>query len=272
MHVFFGLQYILFWHICISAHFPKPVLFISKFSHLAICVYPRSWNNTLVSSMHWAFWSVGSCHWSYWQMWRFSCWGCGRFGWSWRRASPRNDLIDIKLGGGNSNIFEFFIPKTWGKIFTHFDGLRTFFKLGWWWFKNHQLAKNLPKGFCFSQHFPYCWWTKSCTTNHDDYPIIYRVLTIPGGAGFCPSTVWLVGADAWHLRLQAFFLRADVMLLSSGISSKQPWPRGMAMMAMAGSVDVQWLGLLSRWRLHVPWKLTNFPLKINGWKMDSLLK
>ena len=25
----------------------------------------------------------------------------------------------------------------------------------------------------------YCWWTKSCTTNHDDYPIIYRVLTIP---------------------------------------------------------------------------------------------
>jgi len=23
----------------------------------------------------------------------------------------------------------------------------------------------------------------------DDYPIIYRVLTIPGGAGFCPSTL-----------------------------------------------------------------------------------
>ena len=31
--------------------------------------------------------------------------------------------------------------------------------------------------------------TKSCTTKDDDYPIIYRVLTIPGGAGFCPSTV-----------------------------------------------------------------------------------
>ena len=38
----------------------------------------------------------------------------------------------------------------------------------------------------------YCWWTKSCTTKDDDYPIIYRVLTIPGGAGFCPSTVVLV--------------------------------------------------------------------------------
>ena len=35
----------------------------------------------------------------------------------------------------------------------------------------------------------YCWWTKSCTTKDDDYPIIYRVLTIPGGAGFRPSTV-----------------------------------------------------------------------------------
>ena len=35
----------------------------------------------------------------------------------------------------------------------------------------------------------YCWWTKSCTTKDDGCPIIYRVLTIPGGAGFCPSTV-----------------------------------------------------------------------------------
>ena len=28
----------------------------------------------------------------------------------------------------------------------------------------------------------YRWWTKSCTTKDDDYPIIYRALTIPGGA------------------------------------------------------------------------------------------
>ena len=35
----------------------------------------------------------------------------------------------------------------------------------------------------------YCWWLKSCTTKDDDYPIIYRVLTIPGGAGTQPSTV-----------------------------------------------------------------------------------
>ena len=35
----------------------------------------------------------------------------------------------------------------------------------------------------------YCWWNKSCTTKDDDYPIIHKVLYIPGGAGFLPSTV-----------------------------------------------------------------------------------
>ena len=42
-------------------------------------------------------------------------------------------------------------------------------------------------------HQQYCWWTKSCTTKDDDYPIIYRfyrVLTIPGGAGWLPSPVY----------------------------------------------------------------------------------
>ena len=38
----------------------------------------------------------------------------------------------------------------------------------------------------------YCWWKKSCTSWYDWYPIIFRVLTIPGGAGFCPWTVWMV--------------------------------------------------------------------------------
>ena len=37
----------------------------------------------------------------------------------------------------------------------------------------------------------YCWWKKSCTSWYGKYPIIYRVLYIPGGAGFCPSTVSL---------------------------------------------------------------------------------
>ena len=35
----------------------------------------------------------------------------------------------------------------------------------------------------------YCWWKKSCTSWYGKYPIIYRVLYIPGDAGFLPSTV-----------------------------------------------------------------------------------
>ena len=35
----------------------------------------------------------------------------------------------------------------------------------------------------------YCWWKKSCTSWCSRYPSIHRVLYIPGGAGFFPSTV-----------------------------------------------------------------------------------
>ena len=35
----------------------------------------------------------------------------------------------------------------------------------------------------------YCWWKKSCTSWYGKYPIIYKVLYMPGGAGFLPSTV-----------------------------------------------------------------------------------
>ena len=48
----------------------------------------------------------------------------------------------------------------------------------------------------------YCWCPKSCITKDDDYPIIYRVLTIPGGClGFLPSTVSLLvfGGDLIYL-------------------------------------------------------------------------
>ena len=57
-------------------------------------------------------------------------------------------------------------------------------------------------GFIHERHaeqytWKYCWWTKSCTTKDDDYPIIYRVLYIPGGAGFLPSTVARFFGDFW---------------------------------------------------------------------------
>ena len=37
----------------------------------------------------------------------------------------------------------------------------------------------------------YCWWKESCTSWCSRYTSIYRVLHIPGGAGFLPSTVWV---------------------------------------------------------------------------------
>ena len=42
---------------------------------------------------------------------------------------------------------------------------------------------------CHEKVFSYCWWKKSCTSCYGKNPIIYRVLYIPGGAGFLPSTV-----------------------------------------------------------------------------------
>ena len=44
-----------------------------------------------------------------------------------------------------------------------------------------------PKGCVFNWN--YCWWLKSCTSWYGRYPLIYRGLYIPGGAGFLPSTV-----------------------------------------------------------------------------------
>ena len=38
---------------------------------------------------------------------------------------------------------------------------------------------------------PYGWWTKPCTSWYGKFPIIYRVVYIPGGAGFLPPTVVL---------------------------------------------------------------------------------
>ena len=51
-------------------------------------------------------------------------------------------------------------------------------------------------GLTWHNWYPYCWWTKSCTTKDDDYPIIYRVSTVPNGAGFLPSTVFLISATS----------------------------------------------------------------------------
>ncbi len=47
--------------------------------------------------------------------------------------------------------------------------------------RNSAVALDVPRVFLRRNMIWYCWWLKSCTTKDDDYPIIYRVSTIPGG-------------------------------------------------------------------------------------------
>ena len=71
-----------------------------------------------------------------------------------------------------------------------------------------QLKKNITavfnRGLWAVKPDWYCWWKKSCTSWYDKYPIIYRVLTIPGGAGFLPSTV--VHTKSWGRGENCFLL------------------------------------------------------------------
>ena len=71
--------------------------------------------------------------------------------------------------------------------------------LGGLFFKKHRPQKKMFFSPGKMKKLTYCWWTKSCTTKDDDYPVIYKVLYIPGGAGFLPSTVsqWKNSVPGW---------------------------------------------------------------------------
>ena len=56
-----------------------------------------------------------------------------------------------------------------------------------------------PGTWCWwRREHTYCWWKKSCTSWYGKYPTIYRVLYIPSGVGFLPSTVCI------HLHLHRY--------------------------------------------------------------------
>ena len=48
--------------------------------------------------------------------------------------------------------------------------------------RNPKRKDRLPSHTIFSRG--YCWWKKSCTSWYGEYPIIYRVSYMSGGAGF----------------------------------------------------------------------------------------
>ena len=68
----------------------------------------------------------------------------------------------------------------------------------------------------------YCWWKKSCTSWLVVNLIIYRVLYLPGGAGFLPSTVfefWVIAMDhtyaTQHTSLHLFWVPNRSALLKN---------------------------------------------------------
>jgi len=69
----------------------------------------------------------------------------------------------------------------------------------------------------------YCWWTKSCTTKDNDYPITCRVLTIPGGAGFLPSTVCYLLFNVFLLCFCLCFAEFPMPSWASKDLRIQPW-------------------------------------------------
>ena len=85
----------------------------------------------------------------------------------------------------------------------------------------------------------YCWWTKSCTTKDDDYPIIHRVLTIPGGAGFLPSTVPSISTNVavnhWVVGLAKGRHSARTFTEPDGTKFPKPLPKGNQ---ISGSCEV----------------------------------
>ena len=80
---------------------------------------------------------------------------------------------------------------------------------------------------CFLREVNYCWWLKSCTNWWVVYPIIYRVLYIPGGClGFLPSTVgpiqtiseYIACQEAWLLYRHAIVIVVTFKVLLLYIS------------------------------------------------------
>ena len=87
----------------------------------------------------------------------------------------------------------------------------------------------------------YCWWKKSCTSWYGKCPIIYRVLYIPDGAGFLPSTV------SFQLQRILFKKIAVILGILESWMSNFPWfpkPSGTNL-PWSGASAVGWCHLQS---------------------------
>ena len=118
--------------------------------------------------------------------------------WSWARSSPKSTDPDpnprCSCGKNAPRCSCDLFPVATGRIWPLLriprpDGI--FFGRKKTFRRGHFLVPKLLWNHAVSSKklITYCWWTKSCTTKDDDNLIIYRVLTIPGGAKCLPSTV-----------------------------------------------------------------------------------
>ena len=112
----------------------------------------------------------------------------------------------------------------------------------------------------------YCWWLKSCTSWYGKVPIIYRVLYIPGGAGFLPSIVLpnfryvmhgktdaLNGPGFYHfaqiLQSAQFFILSGIPLKTADNSHKlELWRTGNT------NLDLKDVPCHTFWMYDVIWK------------------
>ena len=102
------------------------------------------------------------------------------------------------------------------------------------------LFVHLCKSLCNKKIFlsPQNLLLMDSTTKDDDYPMIYRVLSIPGGAGFRPSTV---SRPVDHLSIS--YPKDDALpVFFAGDALREPfWPMGEGCSrGFMGAFDTVW--------------------------------
>ena len=130
-----------------------------------------------------------------------------------------------------------------------------------WWFLKDVI-------YHFHRNETYCWWTKSCTTKDGDYPIIYRVLTIPGGAGFRPSTVWTL----WKMFTPIFKNTPQFQELDRKEVLMERWRQGMGQCFPDLGFPVEKLGSVG-YNPNILWVFPKIGVPQNGsFIMEHLIK
>ena len=114
--------------------------------------------------------------------------------WTWPSCPSFHSRGSMKHG----YIYIYYIPPLTSKVMRYPH--KAFVAWGFFGSKKIMATPSMPfvmprvSGKDSTNFMSYCWWKKSCTSWYGEYPIIYRLLKIPSGAGFFPSTA---GFSIW---------------------------------------------------------------------------